>query len=387
MKVLVNALSARKGGIVTYTRNLLEALENRGIDVVVSVPEEFDTPDRASVNRMEITGYSPFRRFLWEQTTWRGIVKRHNPDILFSSANFGLLRSPVKQILLLREGGLFDPFYLANMTATQGVWHAFNRYFRRKLMLLSALSADHIITPTKTMSDMVAHWEPSILQKCSINPYGTINEIFTPSTRKRNWREDGTVRLLYVSVYYPHKVPNVICRAVQQLIDIGIDAHATITMSLGEFDEMNGSALDKAVVTDAHERGLITLGHHSYEDLPELYGSHDVFVFPSVSETFGHPMAEALSSGLPTIASDTLVNREICGDTALYFEPFLAKRLVEQLQKLDREPELRKMNSENGRQRAVEKFGWNDHVDRLVETFEKVVSGRAETGTARVTAP
>ena len=45
------------------------------------------------------------------------------------------------------------------------------------------------------------------------------------------------------------------------------------------------------------------------------------------------------------------------------------------------------MNSENGRQRAVEKFGWNDHVDRLVETFEKVVSGRAETGTARVTAP
>jgi hypothetical protein len=103
MKVLVNALSARKGGIVTYTRNLLGALESRDVDVVVCVPEEFDTPDQASINRMEITGYSPFRRFLWEQTAWRGIVKRHNPDILFSSANFGLLRSPVKQILLRRK--------------------------------------------------------------------------------------------------------------------------------------------------------------------------------------------------------------------------------------------------------------------------------------------
>jgi len=383
MKVLVNALSARKGGIVTYTRNLLGALESRGVDVVVSVPKEFDTPDRASVNRMEITGYSSFRRFLWEQTAWRGIVKRHNPDILFSSANFGLLRSPVKQILLLREGGLFDPFYLANMTATQGIWHAFNRYFRRKLMLLSALSADHIITPTKAMSDMVAHWEPSILEKCSVNPYGTINEMFAPSHRKRAWREDGTVRLLYVSVYYPHKVPNVICRAVQQLIDQGIDAHATITMSLAEFDEMNGSALDKAVVTDAHERGLITLGHHSYEDLPDLYGSHDVFVFPSVSETFGHPMAEALSSGLPTIASNTPVNHEICGDTALYFEPFSAKGLIEQFKILDQNPELRERKSEQGRLRALEKFGWNNHVDRLVETFENVANGRADPGTAR----
>ncbi|MDP6645134.1 MAG: glycosyltransferase family 1 protein [Rhodospirillales bacterium] len=382
MKVLVNALSARKGGIVTYTRNLLGALESRGIDVIVSVPEEFDTPDRPSVNRMEITGYSPFRRFLWEQSSWRGIVKRHNPDILFSSANFGLLRSPVKQILLLREGGLFDPFYLANMTATQGIWYASNRYFRRKLMLLSAINADHIITPTMAMRDMVAQWEPSILNKCTVNPYGTINDMFEPGVGNRKWREDGTLRLLYVSVYYPHKVPNIISRAVQQLIDKGIDAHATITMTLREFEEMNGSALDKTVVTDAYRRGLITLGHHSYKDLPNLYGSHDVFVFPSVSETFGHPMAEAMSSGLPTVASDTPVNREICGDAALYFEPFSAQGLVEQLHKLDQDPELRRRNSNDGRQRALQNFGWSDHIDRLIETFEKVAHGGAKPGTA-----
>ncbi|NQV56038.1 MAG: glycosyltransferase, partial [Rhodospirillales bacterium] len=155
MKVLVNALSARKGGIVTYTKNLLSALEKRGVDVVVSVPSDFDTPDRKSVSRIDIADFSPVRRFLWEQTAWRRIVRRHNPDILFSSANFGLLKSPVKQILLLREGGLFDPFYLANMTATQGALFAFNRYFRRKLMLISANNADHIITPTAAMRDMV----------------------------------------------------------------------------------------------------------------------------------------------------------------------------------------------------------------------------------------
>ncbi|NQV56294.1 MAG: glycosyltransferase, partial [Rhodospirillales bacterium] len=205
-----------------------------------------------------------------------------------------------------------------------------------------------------------------------VNPYGTINDMFKPMQNKRQWRDDGKLRLLYVSVYYPHKVPNIICRAVTRLADMGIDAHATITMTLREFKEMGGSALDEKIIVDAQDRGLVTLGHHAYQDLPELYGSHDVFVFPSVSETFGHPMAEAMSSGLPTVVSDTPVNREICGDAALYFEPFSVTGLVEQLLQLDANPELRQNNSVAGRDRALEKFGWDDHVDRLVETFEKV---------------
>ena len=303
MRVLVNALSARKGGIVTYTNNLLTAFEERGVDVTVAVSEEFETTDRPSVRRLNISGYSAIKRLLWEQSAWRQIVKKHNPDVLFSSANFGLLNCPVKQILLLREGGLFDPFYLANMTAPQGLWNAVNRYFRRNLMLMSAMTADQIITPTVAMRDMVARWRPKIADKCAVNPYGTINQAFKPDNNERKWREDGVLRLLYVSVYYPHKVPSLVCQAVDQLNDMGIKAHATITMSLDEFGEIKGSALDSAIVRDANRRGIVSLGHHDYKDLPALYRSHDVFVFPSVSETFGHPMAEAMSSAMPVFLS------------------------------------------------------------------------------------
>jgi glycosyltransferase involved in cell wall biosynthesis len=377
MRILVNALSARKGGIVTYTNNLLRSLEARGVDVTVAASEEFETEFDSSIRRLNVAKFSPFKRLLWEQTFWRQFVKKFDPDILFSSANFGLINCPVKQILLLREGGLFDPFYLANMTASLGVRNGINRFFRRKLMLISTMSADQIITPTQAMRDMVALWRPEIVEKCAVNPYGTINEVFKPAPIQRKWREDGTCRLIYVSVYYPHKVPHIVCQATDQLNRIGINSHATITMAPTEFDEMRGGDLDSLIVNDAAERGIVSLGHHKYKDLPDLYRSQDVFIFPSVSETFGHPMAEAMSSGLPVIAADTPVNREICGDAALYFEPFSVAELTNCIRQLDQDEKLRLSLPEIGRQRALEKFGWDDHVDRLVETMEKMVRGKA----------
>ena len=377
MKVLVNALSARMGGIVTYTNNLLDAFERRGIDVTIFVPNEFTPRERPAIQRLNIGGFSSARRFIWEQSAWRRIVSQIKPDILFSSANFGLLRSPAKQILLLREGGLFDPFYLANMTATQGLGYVANRYLRRQLMLWSARRADHIITPTHAMRDSLALWQPSILEKCTVNPYGTINDMFKPADRQRRWRDDGVLRMLYVSVYYPHKVPSLICQAVDRLNEAGLPSHGRITMSREEMNYMNGSTFDRILIEDAAARGIITLGRHAYRALPELYNSHDVFVFPSVSETFGHPMAEAMSSGLPLAVADTPVNREICGDAALYFEPFSVSGLVAAVRTLDTDPDLRRRLSENGRARALRHFGWDDHVDRLVETFEAVAAGRA----------
>ena len=376
MRVLVNALSARKGGIVTYTNNLLTALERRGVDAIVCVPREFSTADRPSIHRFNIGRYGPIRRFLWEQSFWRSLVSRFKPDILFSSANFGLLRSPVKQVLLLREGGLFDPFYLAHMTAAQGVGYVFNRFFRRKLMLLSASSADHIITPTRAMRDMLAKWEPALLDKCTVNPYGTIADMFVPRAHRREWRADGMLRLLYVSVYYPHKVPSLVCQAVDGLNAGGLQTRARITITPSEFKEMSGSTLDQILVNDAAARGVVELGHHPYAQLPDLYTSHDIFVFPSVSETFGHPMAEAMSSGLPLVVADTAVNREICGDAALYFTPFSVSGLIAAVRRLDGDPALRAQLSEKGRKRVIERFGWEDHVDRLVETFAAVIEGR-----------
>jgi glycosyltransferase involved in cell wall biosynthesis len=375
MKVLVNAISAKKGGIITYTVNLMRSFKARGVDATFAVSPEFPETGLLPTLACSSSHYPPLRRVLWEQLVWPRIVRRQRPDVLFSSANFGLLRSPVPQVLLLREGGLFDSFYLANVAPAQSLRAAATRVVRRKLIMASAKAADWTLTPTQAMRDTMLDWMPFIADHCSVNSYGTLDGIFVPPAKPRAWAEDGVLRLLYVSVYYPHKNPGVLAEAVRLLNRNGIKAHATITMDPGEFTLFRGSALDRSTVMRAVADGLVTLGRWPYEQLPDLYHAHDAFVFPSVSETFGHPMAEAMGCCLPVVAADTAVNRDVCGDAAEYVPPFSVEGLAETLVALGRNPERRHAMIEQGHARILVRFRWEDHVDRLLAVLERTARG------------
>lgn len=376
MKILVNAISARMGGIVTYTRNLANSLAERRIDATIAVSSRFPEECRG-LWRHHASDLRPMARFLWEQTLWRRTVVRLKPDVLFSSANFGLLNSPVPQVLLVREGGLFDPLYLANCTPAQGVKSALQREVRRRLILASARKADKVVTPTAAMRDLLLQWAPDLDGRVVVNTYGTMSEAFAPSSAApRTWRQDGCLRLIYVSVYYPHKQPEMVCRAVEGLTESGLQAHATVTMELRETRDFKGGDFDRLMMERAQTRNLVTLGRRPYASLPGLYREHDVFVFPSISETFGHPMVEAMGCGLPVVAADTPVNREVCGDAALYFSPLSVGDLVNCVRRLDADAALRAQLVDRGRRRVLDAFTWEAHVDRMLSILAEAAAGR-----------
>ncbi|ARJ66582.1 hypothetical protein WV31_13340 [Magnetospirillum sp. ME-1] len=376
MKILVNAISARMGGIVTYTRNLARSFSERKADATIAVSSRFPA-DCQGVWRHWASDLRPMTRFVWEQTLWRRTVAEMKPDVLFSSANFGLLSCPVPQVLLVREGGLFDPFYLANCTPAQGMKAALQRKVRRRLILASARCSDRVVTPTAAMRDLLLRWAPDLDGKVVVNSYGTMSDSFAPSpAAMRPWRADGCLRLIYVSVYYPHKQPELVCRAVEGLRAAGMESHATITMDIRETEDFKGGNFDRLIMSQALERGQATLGRRPYESLPALYREHDVFVFPSISETFGHPMVEAMGCGLPVVVADTPVNREVCGDAALYFQPLSVDSLIQCLRRLDQDPELRAALTARGRERVVNFFTWDGHVDRMIDIMGEVAGKR-----------
>jgi glycosyltransferase involved in cell wall biosynthesis len=60
------------------------------------------------------------------------------------------------------------------------------------------------------------------------------------------------------------------------------------------------------------------LGEISPEEIGDLLIASDIFVFPSRFEAFGFATVEAMMMGLPVIASDLDVNREIIGDAGIF---------------------------------------------------------------------
>ena len=91
------------------------------------------------------------------------------------------------------------------------------------------------------------------------------------------------------------------------------------------------------------------------EDLARAYASADIFVFPSVSDTFGNVVIEAQASGLPVIVSDQKGPQELVenGATGFVTRGLDVEDLTATVIRLGRDAGLRAKVGEAAR-RAVE---------------------------------
>ena len=372
MKVLMNAISARRGGIATYTRNMIATLPREGVDAKIAVPPDLASTDPSATIAVEIGRYGAVRRFFWDQMVWRRTVQAERPDVLFSSANFGLLNSPVRQLLLMREGGLFNPYYLDHVFSTLSFRTQQLHRLRRRLMQMSIRHADAVMFPSATLRDWVARFEPGVMARAVVNSYGINLGRFTPRDEAPPGNS-APLRLLYVSVYYPHKDPLSFARAVAILRSKGRAAVGRITMDRNDFGPWPNRIDEYDALLKHQADGDIMLGSVDSQALPALYSASDIFVFPSISETFGFPLVEAMASGVPVIAADTLINREVCGPAALYFPPQDAEILAERINDLAERRDLYQWLRAEGLERARQRFSWHAHLGRLVTIFHNMI--------------
>jgi glycosyltransferase involved in cell wall biosynthesis len=94
--------------------------------------------------------------------------------------------------------------------------------------------------------------------------------------------------------------------------------------------------------------------------------AHDVFVFPSLFEGFGLVLLEAMAMGLPIVTTPHTAGPDLIADGVEgYIVPIRsAAAIVERLERLRREPELRQAMGARARARAAE-FTWESYERRL----------------------
>jgi glycosyltransferase involved in cell wall biosynthesis len=117
----------------------------------------------------------------------------------------------------------------------------------------------------------------------------------------------------------------------------------------------------------------VELGAVPYTLLHHVYRSSDIYVTPAYTETFAHPLVEAMSSGLPVVASDLAVHREICGDAATYFERFSSTALAAAVVDLQVDKNRCSTISQAGLTRSRD-FSWDRHVADLLALARRIVA-------------
>jgi glycosyltransferase involved in cell wall biosynthesis len=92
-----------------------------------------------------------------------------------------------------------------------------------------------------------------------------------------------------------------------------------------------------------------------FEKMPEIYRCADVFTLPSApSESFGNVLVEAMASGLPVVATDDPIRREIVGNAGIFVDPTNINEYAKALET------ALKTNWGDKPRRQTEKFSWDE---------------------------
>jgi glycosyltransferase involved in cell wall biosynthesis len=191
-----------------------------------------------------------------------------------------------------------------------------------------------------------------------------------PAIETRLRAAEGSVKLLFVSHYNYYRNFETLIRALPRLRKLlgGRSIKLLLTCSLvagsnpGAYRPDRAAALIRNLnVSDM----MVELGTIPYQQLHHVYARADLYVTAAYTETFAHPLVEAMASGLPVVASDLAVHREICGDAGVYFPRFSSEELAENIARIVQSPEKAKLMAEAGRERSRQ-FSWKAHVERLL---------------------
>jgi glycosyltransferase involved in cell wall biosynthesis len=128
---------------------------------------------------------------------------------------------------------------------------------------------------------------------------------------------------------------------------------------------------------------LIFAGVRMGEDLAAHYAAADLFLFPSLTETFGNVTTEALASGLPVVAFDYAAAAEwvVSGHNGWLAPPGDEAAFIDAALRVAGDPGLRRQLAANARAGVLD-ADWDAIARRLAGIIEGVVQGHEARGGA-----
>lgn len=368
-------------GVVTRLRRTLEELERAGDDVVVVAPaggpESYAGSPVIGVREMRMPlypdgdGYPPKRVALPGPALVRAL-DAHQPDVVHA-INPVLLGAGALMIAR-RRGWPVVASYHAHLPTYAHLYRcgwlepAGWRYIRA----LHNRAQLNLCTSRATLETLEQHG----IERLQLWPYGIETDRFHPSQADARWRRrlsggrPERVVLLFVGRLAKEKTVERLLDAVRDQDDVAL-----------------------AIVGDGPMRARLErmfagtpttfLGFLHGADLARAYASADVFVLPSETETLGLVTLEAHASGLPVIAADSPVARELIRDgvDGVRYDPAVPGALRRAVDRLSGDAELRARMSHEARV-SVSSASWRHATDTLRRWYATV----SDRGTSRFAA-
>lgn len=325
-------------------------------------------------------GYGPGVRYI----TYPWSNERRWPRTL-SEHLYTPVRLPLSQIdvfntlmapLLKIPRGLVMHLKTMHAFTTPGALSPQVRLYRQMSYPRSVRLANAVIINSESLRSEVQRYLEVDPAKLKLIPEAVDHDLFTPGdagvARAQIAAEYGVTKpfILWVSALRQYKNCEGLLRSWAIVRDELPGRHLVIV----------GSGQDEAYVASLHaltaELGVsddvVFVGGIPLAETVRFYRAADAFVYPSLNETFGLPLLEAMACGCPVVTSDTTAMPETAGGAAVLADPkdpaSIARAIVEAVNGSARLREL-------GFKRAAE-FTWATTGARTLDVYREVAENK-----------
>ena len=363
MRIAVDAreLAPKPTGVGRY---LLEILKIWAVDpaaadceIVVCTPEPLPLHLGEGGARLRHAVLQGAAGTAWEQLRLPFAI-RGEADVLFAPAYSAPVLSPVPTVVTVHDVSFF----------AHPEWFAAREGLRRRWTCrLAAANAARVLTVSEFSKAEIVRWIGVPASRVTVAPNG----LSAPVRPRDPIARGGAAPLvLYVGSQLNRRhVPDLV-RAFAPLL--GADARARLVL-VGENrshprEDPMAVARDLGIAAAVESRSWVP-----DDELADLYGAATAFAWLSTYEGFGLPPLEAMAAGVPVVAYDTPVAREVYGTAAALVPPGRLEAVTAALLTLASDPQAWQARRDAGLRHAAG-FGWETAAARTLAALREAAA-------------
>ncbi|HHT9158541.1 MAG: hypothetical protein A2047_01065 [Omnitrophica bacterium GWA2_41_15] len=380
MNIVVDAVGIRGHGGAAVLCELLHWLPNVRPDWLWHVflfernLREFDDPlisDRVTIEYTRC-GNSGVARLSWTNFKLQKRLREIGADLIFSVANIGARRPATPQVVLVHQ---LNAFFSDG--STQGPFlNCLRMSFLRRQILAGAKASKVVIVQTEGMRNRMLQFEPSLAGRIQVIPSGYRTISTHPQIRKEvreTILSSSRPRLIYISHPSEHKNHLNLLRSLPIMIKVWPSLKLLLTLEGNQFQNKRYASfiaeIRKTAIALDVEKNLILLGILKMDEVYYALSNCDVMVFPSLAESFGLGLAEAMAAGCVIAASNLPYAHNVAGDAAVYFDPKDPESIASTcLALLDNPSEVARLKKEG--ERLKSNYSYANIAERFTRVFE-----------------
>lgn len=298
----------------------------------VFVNQEEDSSCISESPNFKIVRLPPSPYPIWEQWHLPRAAKKLGLDILHCTSNTAPFWGRIPLVLTLH-----DIIYLEKLNFRSGTWYQRlgNLYRRWNVPQIVPKAAKILTVSAYEQKRIQEHFSKENPRKTVVvhNGVSLHFQPIDPDLQEEKRKTYGLPEnfILFLGNTDPKKNLKGVLEALAILDNAD---QLSLPLVMPDFGEEELMSLLRSMGAPNLRSKIHLTGYIPNQDLPAIYAKATVFLYPSLRESFGLPILEAMACGCPVITSNTSSMPEIAGDAAILIDPFDSKSLAEAIQHL-----------------------------------------------------